>query len=114
MINNNLPVKFANFAVLFVLLCIAFANFAVSGATLEYNQLELKDGKVLTFVSCSKVDKDTLRVILTSGRGVKVTRFQVSNAEVERRFKLTFKMHYGKAYYVKSKLPATLRVMSTC
>jgi len=97
----------------FTLLCIAFANFAVSGATLEYNQLELKDGKVLTFVSCSKVDKDTLRVILTSGKAVKITRDQLTEVEVLKRLGGKFniaktykgKLNYGKAYFVKSKLP---------
>ncbi len=64
---------------------IISAIFAVSAATLEYNQLALKDGKVLTFSSCSKADRDTLRVVLTNGTIVKVTRAQLTDAEVLKR-----------------------------
>jgi pimeloyl-ACP methyl ester carboxylesterase len=93
-----------------VLLCIAFANFAVSAATLEYNQLKLKNGKVLTFASCSKVDRHTLRVILTNGKVVKITRNQLSDAEALKRLGSKFAMRYGKAYYVKSKLPESFSI----
>ncbi len=62
-----------------------FANFAVSEVTLEYNQLALKDGKLLTFSSCSKADRDTLRIVLTNGTIVKVTRAQLTDAEVLKR-----------------------------
>ena len=97
--------KSANFALFLCIICLLTANFAVSAANLEYNQLELKSGKTITFVSLSKLDRDTLKVVLENGKLLKIRRSQLSDAEVKRRLGAKFAMKYGRAYAVKSKLP---------
>ena len=99
--------KVASFAI--ILFFIHFAG-ALSAANLEYNQLELKNGKVVTFVSLSKVDRNTLKVILQNGKVVKLTRNELSEAEAKRRLGSPIAMRYGKAYYVKSNLQADFDV----
>ena len=113
MTNKYFITSFANLAfVLFVAIFMS-ANFAVFATDLEYNQLQLKNGKVLTFTSFGKADTNTLKVILFSGTVLKISRKDLSEKEARRRFgnkfgtskNFKYKPKYGKAYFVKSKLP---------
>ena len=83
-------------------LLLFFANIA---RCVEPNQLELKDGKKIEFIGCSKVGEKALRVITKDGRTLTVPRGKLSDAEVVRRFGTLVPHFYGKAYRVKSKLP---------
>ena len=84
--------------ILFTMLC-----FPVSA--LESYQLELRDGKVITFTTFSKIGEKALKVITDKGNGLTITRKQLSDAEIIRRFGSLFLRNYGKAYPVQSKLP---------
>ena len=97
----------SHFALASFAIILFFTYFveAVLAADLEYNQLELKDGKVITFISLSKVDRNTLKVILQNGKVIKLSRDDLSEDEAKRRLGAKFAIKYGKAYYVKSRLP---------
>ncbi len=114
---HNKSTIFAKFAtVLCVFIALTLTLSAASGKTtssLSFNELELKDGKVLTFSSLSKIGNKALRVVLSNGKAMTVSREALSDAEIKHRFGGTFGItkkfnpyhKYGKAYYVKSKLP---------
>ena len=87
------------------LLILYFATFAVSLSALEYNQIELRDGKVISFSSCSKVGQKALKVVTVEGKQMTVPRENLSDSEIIRRFGSLIPLYYGKAYYKESKLP---------
>ena len=106
-INNKLTIfsKFAAVLCVFVTLTLSAASDKIT-RNLAFNELELKDGKVLTFTSLSKIGNKALRVILSNGKAITISRDTLSNREEARRFKAPqFKYIYGTAKAVKSKLP---------
>jgi predicted peptidase len=65
----------------------------------------LRGGRIVAFIACSKLGDDKLKVVLKNGRTVVISRKQLSEAEIARRFGAPPPPRPGRAVYVKSKLP---------
>jgi len=69
-----------------LILLSAFISFIVNGKELKFNQLELKSGKVITFMSCSKVNDSKLSLVFQNGKRGVLNKQDLSNTEIIRRF----------------------------
>ena len=89
------------------MLCLFICNpLFVFAGTLAFNEIQLRNGDIVAFSSFAKVGDKALKVVTEDGQKLLIPRQKLSDAEIIRRFGALVPIHYGKAVYVSSKLPA--------